>query len=270
MSYNVQLFGLYNFELKYDLQNRDSILRYIEKENPDIICFQEFYYNDKPTNFDTKDTLISSLKIKDYHEKYSFNKNGNRHFGITTLSKHKIISKGDVVFEDDKKLSEDNYCIYTDIIKNKDTFRVYNIHFQSIKFKKEEYALFSPDKEEKLSKKKSALMLMIAKLRKAFPIRANQALTLIDHVNKSPYPVIICGDFNDTPLSFTYNQFNGKYVDAFRNNGYGIGKTFVGKIPAGRIDYIFHSKNLNSYQFKLQEEVFSDHRAISCKVYKKQ
>ena len=113
-------------------------------------------------------------------------------------------------------------------------------------------------------------MLMVSTLRKAFPIRSNQALTVIDHVHKSPYPVIICGDFNDTPLSFTYNQFNEKYVDAFRNNGYGIGKTFVGKIPAGRIDYIFHSKNLNSYQFKLQEEVFSDHRAISCKVYKKQ
>ena len=270
MSYNVQLFGLYNFDLKYDLQNRDSILHYIEKENPDVICFQEFYYKNKPTKFNTKDTLISSLKIKDYHEKYSFNKNGKRHFGITTLSKHKIISKGDVIFEDDEKLSEDNYCIYTDIIKNIDTFRIYNTHFQSIKFKKEEYALFSPDKEEELSKKKSALMLMVSKLRKAFPIRANQALTVIDHVHKSPYPVIICGDFNDTPLSFTYNQFNEKYVDAFRNNGYGIGKTFVGKIPAGRIDYIFHSKNLNSYQFKLQEEVFSDHRAISCKVYKKQ
>lgn len=271
MSYNVQLFGVYNFDLEYNLQNRDSILNYIQKENPDLICFQEFFYKKQPTDFNTRDTLISALNIKDYHEKYSFNKQGNRFFGISIHSKHKIIHKGEVIFEDVDKISEDNYCIYTDILKGKDTFRIYNIHFQSIKFKKEEYALFSNEETENdiLVNKKSALMLMVSKLRKAFPIRADQALTVINHIDKSPYPVIICGDFNDTPLSFTYNQFNKKYVDAFRNNGYGIGKTFVGKIPAGRIDYIFHSNDLNSYQFKLQEEVFSDHRAISCKVYKK-
>jgi len=270
MSYNVQLFGLYNKDLENELQNRDSILNYIKRENPDLICFQEFYQKEKPSRFLTRDTITKMMGMNYFHEKYSFNSLIKRNFGISMISKYQIISKGDVVFLNDDNFSDDNYCIYADIVKNQDTFRVYNIHLQSVKFKKDEYALFSKDvaKDSALAQKKSTVLLMISKLKRAFPARADQALTVIEHIETSPFPVIVCGDFNDNPMSFTYNQFNKQLTDAFRNCGYGIGKTFVGKIPAGRIDYIFHSKELNSYEFKLQEEVFSDHRAISCKVYK--
>jgi endonuclease/exonuclease/phosphatase family metal-dependent hydrolase len=79
----------------------------------------------------------------------------------------------------------------------------------------------------------------------------------------------VCGDFNDTPLSYTYQQFNSTLTDAFRNCGRGIGPTYVGRIPAGRIDYIFHSEDLNSTQFKIQEKSLSDHLAVSCKIFKK-
>ena len=271
MSYNVQLFGLYNNELENELQNRDSILSYIKREEPELICFQEFYQKERPTRFSTRDTISKMMGMHYFHEKYSFNSRVKRNFGIAMISKYEIISKGDVVFLNNENFSDDNYCIYADIVKNQDTFRIYNIHFQSIKFKKEEYALFSQENkiDTTFSTKKSTARLMISKLKRAFPARANQALTVVEHIQTSPFPVIVCGDFNDTPMSFTYNQFNKLFTDAFRNCSYGIGKTFVGKIPAGRIDYIFHSNELNSYQFKVQEEVFSDHRAISCKVYKK-
>ena len=88
-------------------------------------------------------------------------------------------------------------------------------------------------------------------------------------MNNSPFPVIICGDFNDTPLSYTYNKFASNYTDAFRNSSSGLGITYAGKVPAGRIDYIFHSKDLNSSNFTIQKEVYSDHRAINCEVWKK-
>jgi endonuclease/exonuclease/phosphatase family metal-dependent hydrolase len=99
-------------------------------------------------------------------------------------------------------------------------------------------------------------------------MRAEQALTVMKHISTSPYPVIICGDFNDTPMSYTYSQFNKSLVDAFRNCSSGIGPTYAGRVPAGRIDYIFHSTSLNSIQFKIQSEIHSDHRAISCRIYK--
>jgi endonuclease/exonuclease/phosphatase family metal-dependent hydrolase len=88
------------------------------------------------------------------------------------------------------------------------------------------------------------------------------------HVETSPYPTIVCGDFNDTPMSYAYNQFNRSLMDAFRNCSSGIGSTYVGKVPAGRIDYIFHTNDLNSSHFVIQEEAYSDHRAISCKIFK--
>ena len=266
MSYNVRLFDLYQWTMSEKYENRDSIFHYIQNENPDVICFQEFYHQDKPTNFSTRDALRKLLNIKDYHERYSHKLKGRQNFGVAMLSKYPMIAKGDVVFKDDYH-NDNNYCIYADIVKNKDTFRIYNVHLQSIKFKKDDYAVFG-EVSDNAEFKKSNVRLMLDKLRIAFPKRADQALTVVEHINTSPYPVIICGDFNDTPLSYTYNQFNQKMIDAFRNCSSGIGATYAGRVPAGRIDYIFHTQDLKSSQFIIQEEIHSDHRAISCRIYK--
>ena len=121
---------------------------------------------------------------------------------------------------------------------------------------------------EKAKPESSTIRLMLDKLLIAYPKRAQQARRVMEHVITSPYPTIVCGDFNDTPLSYTYHQFNKLLIDSYRNTSTGIGATYVGKVPAGRIDYIFHSKELNSAQFKIQEVAYSDHRAISSKIFK--
>jgi endonuclease/exonuclease/phosphatase family metal-dependent hydrolase len=182
------------------------------------------------------------------------------------LSKYPMISRGDIVFEDPLNI-DNNYCIFADIVKGKDTFRIYNVHLQSIKFKKDEYQVFS-DSVHKIKEKKSTAQLLLEKLRIAYPKRAEQARLVVEHMQQSPFPIIICGDFNDTPMSYTYNIFNGLYTDAFRNASSGLGVTYAGKVPAGRIDYIFHTKNLHSGNFEIQQEVYSDHRAITCKIWK--
>jgi endonuclease/exonuclease/phosphatase family metal-dependent hydrolase len=69
-------------------------------------------------------------------------------------------------------------------------------------------------------------------------------------------------------MSYAYNQFDKLLIDAFRSCSFGIGSTYIGKVPAGRIDYIFHTPNLISTDFKIQKEKLSDHRAISCKLFK--
>lgn len=265
MSYNVRLFDLYNWKDENSFTTRDSIFHFIERENPDVICFQEFYHQDKPTQFVTRDHLIKTLKIKDYHERYSHRLSSRQNFGIAMLSKYPMVSKGAVVFENPEN-NNDNYCIYADIVKNKDTIRVYNVHLQSIKFENGEYAAFS--EATNTEERKSAIKRILDKLRIAFPERAEQANTVIEHMKTSPYPVVICGDFNDTPMSYTYNQFYSHLKDSYRECCKGIGSTYAGKIPAGRIDYIFHSPELNSYNFKIQNEIYSDHKAVSCFVYK--
>ena len=265
MSYNVRLFDVYNPKLSEAIKTRNKIFNYIQDVNPDVICFQEFYQKDKPTDFKTMDTIISFMKFKDYHQRSAHKNYSKQNFGIYLFSKYPIYRRGDVIF-DSQSEKDFNYCIYADIIKNRDTFRVYNAHLQSIKLQGDYYTKKDPLND---ITSKSTISLILEKLQIAYPKRAEQAKIIMKHIENSPYPVIVCGDFNDTPLSFTYEQFNSKLTDAFRNCGSGIGSTYVGRIPAGRIDYIFHSDDLNSAQFRIQEKALSDHRAVSCKVFKK-
>ncbi len=265
-SYNVRLFDLYEWSDAGKYVNRNAIFKYLQEQNSDVICFQEFYQQDRPTKFPTRDTLKGLLETPFCHEKYSHKLEGRQNFGIAMFSKYPMISRGDIVFEDPLNI-DNNYCIFADIIKGKDTFRVYNVHLQSIKFKKDEYQVFS-DSVHKIKEKKSTAQLLLEKLRIAYPKRAEQARLVVEHMQQSPFPIIICGDFNDTPMSYTYNIFNGLYTDAFRNTSSGLGVTYAGKVPAGRIDYIFHSKNLHSSNFVIQKEVYSDHRAITCEIWK--
>jgi len=264
MSYNVRLFDVYNESTYERNQNRNAIISYINEMQPDIICFQEFYHQDSPTTFSTKDTLISLLKIKDYHERYSHKLKGRQNFGICMLSKYPIIAKGDVMFE---TKNTDNYCIFADIVKGTDTIRFYNIHLQSIKLQNNDYELFG-EKKQKPSEKRSTFSLLIEKLKIAYPERADQARRVVEHMESSPYPVIVCGDFNDTPQSYVYNQFNKLLIDSFRETSSGLGVTYAGKVPAGRIDYIFHTQDLAAQHFKIQKEVHSDHLAIFCEIWK--
>jgi endonuclease/exonuclease/phosphatase family metal-dependent hydrolase len=267
MSYNVRLFGLYTFEEVERKKNRNAIFNYIQKVNPDVACFQEFYHQDKPTSFSTRDTLLGMVGFKEYHERYAHKLRGRQNFGVAILSKYPVIAKGDIMF-DTQSENDFNYCIYIDIIKNSDTFRLYNVHLQSIKLKKEDYSVFeNPDQTARESP--STFRLLIDKLRLAYPLRAEQARKVAEHVSTCPYPAIVCGDFNDTPLSYTYNQFNNILNDAYRNTCFGIGTTYVGKIPAGRIDYIFHSDGLQAANFRIQEYAYSDHRAISCQIFRR-
>jgi endonuclease/exonuclease/phosphatase family metal-dependent hydrolase len=266
MSYNVRLFDLYTAQKGEKYIKRDAIFKYIQKTNPDIVCFQEFYHQDKPTNFPTKDTLIELLDIKDYHERYAHKLRGRQNFGVAVLSKYPMIAKGDVMFPTQGK-KDFNYCIFVDIVKNNDTFRVYNVHLQSIKLKDDDYSVFDKNAIAK-SNVKSTIRLMFEKLTIAYPMRAEQAIAVIEHIKSSPYPTVVCGDFNDTPMSYAYNQFNNVLTDAFRNCRKGIGATYVGRVPAGRIDYIFHTKDIQSTQFTIQDVPLSDHRAISCIIYK--
>ena len=74
-------------------------------------------------------------------------------------------------------------------------------------------------------------------------------------MKESPYPIIVCGDFNDTPLSFTYKKIKSNLIDSFTISGSGIGDSYV-KIPMLRIDYIMHDNKFKSYNYQKQKKSF--------------
>ncbi len=261
LSYNVRLFDVFKYKWrdKNSYDDRNKIFDFLKEENAEIVCLQEFFYN-KSHHFKTSDTIIQFIDAKNVHTEFTSKNDSNYfYFGAATFSKYPIINRGKIEFEN----KTDNICIYSDIIKNKDTIRIYNIHLESIKLSKEDenfYSDFSNNKEQEKLKKGS--LKIFAKLKRAFIKRASQARNLSDHIKKSPYPVILCGDFNDTPISYSYNKVSENLKDAFLECGSGIGNTYNGKFPSFRIDYILFSDFFSANSFEIKKIDFSDHYPI--------
>ena len=259
LSYNLRLFDIYNEDEKAGQSNRKQIIEYLKRKNADVYCFQEFYHCDTREDERLKEILSDTLSASYVHSRMVRDDQRKREFGVVMMSKYKMIRKGEVSFGEIHKTN--NFCIYADIVKFKDTLRVYNVHLQSIQLIQEDFNLVDTEGY-------SVQTSLFSKLLDAYPVLAEQAKRVAQHIESSPYPVVLCGDFNDTPMSYTYNQFNRNLIDAYRNTSFGIGSTYTGKLPAGRIDYIFHSESLGSRNFVIQEKELSDHYAISCKIFK--
>lgn len=255
-SYNVRLFDKYEW-LKKGSQTKDEIFKELDQINADIYCFQEFYYEDKPGSFNTRKELSQLFKTKEEFGHFTHHMTGGLHFGLQMFSKHPIVNQGIITFTND----DNNSGIYCDIMIEKDTIRVYNLHLGSIRFQNEDYAMFG-DKTS-MYKNKKGTQRIIELIQTAYEKRAAQTEQIAEHISNCPYKSIICGDINDTPVSYAYRKLKGNHKDAFIENSFGIGTTYSGKIPANRIDYILYDEDLASSQFSIQENTLSDHRAIS-------
>jgi endonuclease/exonuclease/phosphatase family metal-dependent hydrolase len=266
MSYNVKLFGLYDTEdKKFRLKKKNQILQFVKDEQPDIVCFQEYFYDkSKKLNFNTTDTLLSILKLKDknYHfEYFTAQRNNEFFYGMATFSKNKIVGKGVVEMPDSSVIAT-----YIEFKNKNDTVRVYNCHLASVHFKNEDYEigkqlLINSMNDPKWQKK---VKILYSKLRLAFEVRKNQTRVLKQHLKNCPHFVIVCGDLNDSPASFTYNQVAKNLKDSFRESGAGMGKTYSGEtFPNFRIDHILHDNAYKSYGHNVCDHIsISDHYPV--------
>lgn len=258
MSYNVHIFDFFDMDKRQD--NRLRIFQFLEKEDPGIVCFQEFFHHDGATDFVTRDTITKILDAPYYHERYTHDMAFQRYFGTVTFSKYPIVDKGEIAFDNDPN----NFCIYTDIDVDGQIIRVFNGHIGSIRFQNPDYSFFGgedgPDRYLETGKGQQ----IYDRLNTAFKKRAYQAERIGLEIKKSPYPVVCCIDMNDTPVSYSYRQFSRHLNDAFVESGNGLGTTYIGEMPSNRIDYIFHSEDIKSGSFMTHAVDFSDHKPISC------
>ncbi len=263
VSFNVRNFDIYNYgkHWEYNCTMRNKIFNFLTKEQPDILCFQE-YVQDITGDLKTTDTLKDILNAKNRHIVFTENSRNINFFGIATYTKYPIIDTGRIEFN----TVSGNICIYTDIKINNEIVRIYNVHLESIRMKSEDY-MFAERVANNIEKNiafKSNSERIISRLKKAFIIRAPQARLVAEHIARCPYPVILCGDFNDTPTSYAYHTIASELTDAFIESGNGIGLTYAGVFPSFRIDYIFHSKSFTAYNFETVEEEMSDHYPVKC------
>ena len=256
LSYNVRLFNYYNWlQIK---SAHEDILTFIQKENADLVCLQEFFTLED--NELSEDSIKRLLYLNPYiHIYYTDVASNKGNLGIATYSSYPIVNKGVIEFTDTR-----NASIFSDIKINNDTVRIYNCHLQSTQLQKEDYHFIDSIIFNYNTRRLIEIKDISKRLKDAYLKRARQVDILSNHIKNSPYPSMVCGDFNDTPVSYTYSKLRGKLKDAYLESGTGIGNTYFGSFPSFRIDYILHSKSLTTLNFKTKRIRLSDHYPIIC------
>ncbi len=260
MSWNVELFNI--LEYKTHPEKKKEMFKLINEINPDIACFQEMVIGDSATHrINFINEFQKKIGMTEYH--YSFNPvfdfDKMHHYGIITFSKYPIIKKETLVF---KPYDYNSTFQYSDIVKDRDTFRVVNIHLQTFRLSpKNKKYLDNPSfgNEKGIEESKNILW----KLKVGIQNRRRQSNHIKSMINESPYPVILCGDFNDVPNSYAYSTIGKNMQNAFAETGFGIGNTYDGISPTLRIDNIFTDNKFEVLQFGRFKKKLSDHFPIS-------
>jgi endonuclease/exonuclease/phosphatase family metal-dependent hydrolase len=241
----------YNAKMGHDMVNEKHVLTAEIKEKfdqminkspaPDIICGQE-------VSASVERLFSGSVDLPYIH------KIENR--GAVILSKYPFLKTGIVDFG--AKL---NSCLWADIQFKGQIIRIYSIHLESIRLNKDSYKMITEETYES-ENALNGIQDMIFKYHKYSNIRSEQVDLISKSINSSPYPVILCGDFNDPPMSYAYQRLSENLKDSFKESGAGIGSTWNGSIPLLRIDYILSNPMLETKRFFTIKSNLSDHYPI--------
>lgn len=230
MSFNVRLFNLYEWLPIKDVPKQISDV--IQTFSPDILCLQEYSPND-------------AIRVRNYPHNYINLHGGKNKYGQAIFSKFEIINQGEIDFP-----NSTNNVIYADIVKKKDTIRVYSMHLQSIKI--------STDIHETLDENKGKFIFK--RISEAFTEQQIQSEMIKKHYEACKFAKIICGDMNNSAFSYVYRNIKGNMKDSFDEAGSGLGSSYNYKYYPARIDYIFVEKNIQVKEFKTLDSIkLSDH-----------
>ncbi|MBL0182348.1 MAG: endonuclease/exonuclease/phosphatase family protein [Chitinophagaceae bacterium] len=262
LTWNLSSWGESNRSDGKKTDYEEEMTEVIKKSNADILCLQEYVYlKDKKV----RDTISPALKESGYKYSYFVQTNYTyRIYQTTVITGVAIISKYPIVDTAHFFYDYDDYAepiIYADIKVNDRTVRIFSTHLQSVMFDNYHYQILHNLKDPRKASITESKAIAY-RLRNAYIKRAGQAELLNKKVKESPYPVIICGDFNDVPNSYSYFTAKGGLQDAFLKKGSGFGKTLRIISPTLRIDYILADKKFDVTQYKKTEVPYSDHYPI--------
>lgn len=254
LTYNVRLFNYYQWDK--DTSTWQKIINFVHDQKPDVVCFQEFITL-PGTNHDLENLKKRMAPLSFSHVYYSDRVPGKINFGMATFSRYPIIEKETLKFEETL-----NGAISSDVVIGKDTVRIYNCHLQSIRLRKDYNDLLDSLIFNYSEKQLDELKDISHRMRQAFKQRGKQVNIMTEHMQKSPYPVIVCGDFNDTPVSYSYYKLSKNMKDCYIESGSGLSTTFRGNFPYIRIDYVLYSPFFTSNYYDVKKVTWSDHYPV--------
>ena len=254
MSYNVHVFQHYSDNTKMEVkQDIAEMRKWITTSGADVLCMPEYYNYEKSELFN----VMPEFKKAGYkHTAYLNEFHGNRpenFWGLAIFSKLPIIAMKDTVF------MAQNGMVSTDIKVGKDTVRIIALHMYSMTLQldvlKNQKTTKGMIKEGKSTARQ---------IKSGFVNHAMEMQLLEEWIKASPHPVIVCGDFNETPYGYVYGKTKALLNNAFEEKGSGFGFTF-NKLPYFiRIDHQFYDpEKLSLVNFKTINSVkYSDHYPI--------
>lgn len=262
LSYNTMVFS--NMAKK---NGKNPILTYIQESNADIVCMQEYATSETAKKHLNEKNIREGFKDYPYRSIKQVGKNNLSNNKLACYSKFPILSSRVVKYN-----SNYNGSVVYEILVNEDTITVINNHLESNKLTKDDKIVYETMlKEPKVDNVKSGARLLINKLAEASAIRSKQAEVIAEEIAASAHPyIIVCGDFNDSPISYTHRVIAKELDDAFTESGRGLGISYNQNKFYFRIDNILISKNLKAYNCTVDRSIkASDHYPIWCYISKR-
>ncbi len=242
LSYNVRTLFDDNGEV-----SSERIGKYLNKSSADIITLQEFYGG-------------NSRKVGRFMPniaKYNVVENGD----LRIFTRYPIISSCNPF----KKYGfEGGRSLCADLVVGKDTLRVVTAHLQSTSIKISDSDYLTSKKVVTDNNRHQKVINIIRRYQLSCIARAEQARALSTFIKESPYPIIVTGDFNDTPASYAYNRISRGLKDSFKECGEGYSYTFRGFFNMLRIDYILMSDRVSAHSYEVDHTfTVSDHLPVT-------
>lgn len=256
LTYNVMAFG-YKGHTK---MNPNKIIKYIIESEADIVCMQEYAENKSAKNL-TKDKIYDALSMYPYHSVIYLNESRFQNMGIAVFSKYPISNSRRIKYD-----SRFNGSSIHQIDVKGEKLTLINNHLESFKLTMEDRSRYSTFIKKLTSDGLDELRgAFQQKLGPAFQIRARQAEAIAAEVKKQKDKnILVCGDFNDTPISYAHRTIQGDLTDAFVESGRGMGITYNQNFFWFRIDNILHSPNLKAINCTVDKVKYSDHYPMWC------
>ena len=246
LSYNAHLF---DYKSRTGGKFDPNVYIWLQDHPADVKVFQEFYQDFTTASRNSVKLLGKDQNFYTFYQPIEGNPE-KRSYGLAIISRYPIVNEGKV-FDNNP-----NGAIFADIVVKEDTIRIYNAHLESMKI--DSYGL------ENIEGVKLNYRQTLGKLNRGSLARSKQLKVLVEHYSNSPHPVILMGDLNEIPYSFTYFKLSERLQNAFEKAGQGFGFTYNRILLFLRIDHIFSSLEITPVQFKTHREVdYSDHFPIS-------
>ncbi len=253
LTYNVQGFP----EERNKNSEEHPILDYIAATDADIVCLQEYLVSKTGQSIFSQSDVNRILNQYPYRSVTGLGSSGKYHiFGLACFSKYPIEKTDEIVFES----SYNGAAVYTINIDGK-RYTVANVHLESNSIMAEDKKLYSDFLQNNDSVKLEQVTSNIrSRLGSAYRMRARQVEKVKSYIaTQQTDGTIICGDFNDTPISYAYSRMKSGLKDAYVSTAFGPGITYHEDFFLFRIDYILHSEELKAFHTKVDRVPFSDH-----------